>query len=249
MSRTCEYSLCNVAFEPRRPHQRFHSESCRYAQWADEQQNGSEDGAQRVGAHALDEVRGVAEESAEKSRWTLIAREHLTHTLIETGYFSADDFESIGIPAEHVNVGNSQMGRFSKQKLMEAITWRYSTKPSRKGGKLWTYRITAKGRQDLPKLLTDTRKELASAGLGIENPEGISPHARVKGTLDRLGGRNAFPADGAGSSLDAEPGNPLPGGDATPLPAPPGAVPDVEGEALTLLPEVPSTFDPDMRAA
>lgn len=106
--------------------------------------------------HALDEVRGDAEENPEKARWTLIVREQIARTLIHTGYFSAADLEPLGIPAAHGNVCTSQIGTFASRRLMEKVRWRKSEKPSRKGGILWTFRITEKGRKELPKIIAGT---------------------------------------------------------------------------------------------
>lgn len=194
-------------------------------------------------ARTLDEVRGRGEESKEKARYTLIAREHITRTLLETGYFNAEDFDALGIPAAHVNVCTSWIGHFSKRKVMEPISWRYSSKPSRKGGKVWTYKITQKGRDKLPALLEDTRRELAGVdgdekGVGgrstCQLPSGASVHPGESGLTG--------PGSGAGAAkAQAQPGSPGPPTTGT---APP--------EPLSLLPETDrstSPYDPWKDAA
>ena len=114
--------------------------------------------------HPLETVRGDAEESREKARWTLVVREQIAHTLIETGYFSAEALDSLGVPEPHLNVCTSWIGHFSKAKLMKKRSWHYSDKPSRKGGLVWTFQITDEGRQKLPPLLEEIRNEIAGAG-------------------------------------------------------------------------------------
>lgn len=232
-TRICAYSQCEVEFEPKRPHHRFHSEACRYGDYLERQENGREARAQRVGAHDLDEVRARGEESkGDKARWALIVREHIAHTLTATGYVSAEDLDALGIPPEHVNIGNSWLGHFSKRRLMAPVIWRYSSKPSRKGGKVWTYRITEKGREELPALLSEVRSTLARYGAGdpaegngsagtrrsasavsgeasrldTTNPEGQEATGSHAPALDRPGGTLFRHGEtGAGSSRGVEP--------------------------------------------
>jgi hypothetical protein len=101
--------------------------------------------------HPLDDVRGLQEEH--KSPWPMIVREHLNRTLVKTGYVSAEDFDALGIPPEHSNLANAQMGAYSRMGYMEKVSWHRSKKPSRKSGTVWTHRITEKGRQELSKLV------------------------------------------------------------------------------------------------
>jgi hypothetical protein len=195
VTRTCKYKPCGNAFEQTDSRHEYCGPTCRANQhYDDHPEKGRPNPAvplQSVAADSLDEVWARGEEGKPKSYWTAIAREHLRRTLLETGYFNSEDFDALGIPPEHVNVGNSWIGHFSKQKLMDPISWRRSEKPSRKGGKIWIYRITDKGRQEL------------GAGVGIDHPEGKSPVR--EGTLDRPGG-SPFTANGAGSVVDVDSG-------------------------------------------
>ena len=97
--------------------------------------------------HPLDEVRARHEES--KGRWTTIVREHLNRTLLTTGYVSAEDFDALGIPDEHHNLANAQIGGYVSGKYIEAITWKRSKKASRKSGKFWVFKLTELGRESL----------------------------------------------------------------------------------------------------
>lgn len=236
MTRTCPQ--CERSFEPKASHQIYDFQECRQQGWVEKEVVAAQTPAQRVGAIDLSEVRARGEEAGgDKSRWTLIARAHITHTLIATSYFSAEDFDALGIPPEHVNVCTSWIGHFSKRKVMEPISWRYSQKPSRKGGKVWTYRITQKGREELPALLQDTRSELA--GLGIDNSSEANMGAARK--EDAVTSVDAEPGEkenaGVGGSADspalaASHAGVTPSTGASPLPASAG-----EPEPLSLLPE------------
>jgi hypothetical protein len=126
-------------------------------------------------APTLDEVRGQHEES--KGRWTVVVREHLNRTLLKTGFVSAEDFDALGIPDEHRNLANAQMGAYSRAGYMEPLSWRRSTKASRKSGKIWTHRLTELG-----------RTKLAGVSTGVPTPRGLE--------------RSSSPADGA----SADPG-------------------------------------------
>lgn len=163
----CAYKHCRVEFEPKRPHQRYHQEPCRYAQWVLDQEDSSEAPAQRVGLQDLDEVRALHEES--KGHWTTIVREHLNRTLLVTGYVSAEDFDELGIPPEHSNLANAQMGGYSRMGYMEAISWRRSTKPSRKSGKIWTHKLTEKGRLELSHTLVGISDNDKGGGPAADN--------------------------------------------------------------------------------
>jgi hypothetical protein len=110
-------------------------------------------------APTLDEVRAQHEES--KGRWTVIVREHLNRTLLQTGFISAEDFDALGVPDEHRNLANAQMGGYSSKGYIEPVSWRRSTKASRKSGKIWTHRLTDLGRE-----------KLAGVGAGGLMPQG-----------------------------------------------------------------------------
>ncbi|HEY6731936.1 MAG TPA: hypothetical protein VI039_13050 [Solirubrobacterales bacterium] len=204
-TRTCPQ--CERSFEPNAKHQIYDVEACRYQGWIQKEVEAAEASAQRVEVHDLDEVRGRAEESKEKARYTLIAREHITHTLVATGYFSAEDFDALGIPAEHVNVCTSWIGNFSRRKLMEPISWRASSKPSRKGGKVWTYKITEKGRAELPALLEDTRREIDGVSAGrpsSKEGDGLGKAGKEAGTHSGDAG-SLISGRGAGEAESKEP--------------------------------------------
>jgi hypothetical protein len=206
-TRTCAYAPCSKEFEPEHWRQIFCTPTCRANQhYVDHPEKGRAlvDGALRcVAGDALDLVRGDAEESPEKARWTLIVREQIARTLDAEGYFSAEDLDDLDLPAEHVNVCTSQIGSFASQKLMRKRDWKRSEKVSRKGGILWTFQVTEKGREKLPALLEDVRSKLA--GLDTPNPEGnAAGHSPRPGAAPSTG--HAAVPRGAGSSGSVESG-------------------------------------------
>lgn len=128
-SKTCVQ--CGAPFTSRRPEAETCSDECKGQRWIEKSLEAPEAPIVPVHGHPLDEVRALHEES--KGRWTVVVREHLNRTLLDTGHVSAEDFDKLGIPAEHSNLANAQMGSYV----------------ARKSGKFWIYRITGLGREKL----------------------------------------------------------------------------------------------------
>lgn len=191
--RICAYEECSESFIPKRPHQRFHDDSCRYAQWElDKAREEAQASAQRVERHVLDEVRGLLEEH--KGDWTLIVREYARGTLLATGHLSAADFTILGVPVEHCNLPGAQIGAYAAAGYMEAVTfrrWSAEQKASRKSGKYWVYRITHKGKEKLSPP-TGSEGEIAASGASRlalapgreQSPVGMSAGAGEPGPSD-----------------------------------------------------------------
>lgn len=109
---------CDTPFEAKRDSARYCGEQCKN-DWHTENRAASSDALpQRVEPHVLDEVRGLHEEF--KGDWTAIVREHARRTLLVTGYLSAADFLALGVPTEHCNVPNAQIGGWARAGYMEA---------------------------------------------------------------------------------------------------------------------------------
>lgn len=210
-TRTCENPGCDERFAAKNPRRRFCSDDCRFEAWDTAHPRLDLSDRTTVDTPDLDEVRAQHEES--KGHWTVIVREHLNRTLLETGFVSALDFDALGVPPEHVNLANAQMGAYSRAGFMEPVTWQRSKKASRKSGKIWTFRITEKGRDKL----TST---LAGAGAG----GGKEP----KGTPSRdpltVGGTSASPGertteDSAGPRSTSRVAGDVDGASSEPFPA------------------------------
>lgn len=121
----------------------------------------------------LDEARGLQEEQKEKARWTLIVREQIIRTLLGTGYLHADDLDDLGVPPAHCNVRGSQMGSFRSCGYMEKTgVERKVSHAAANGRKAPIYRITAKGRRELPRLLKDLAGSSADVS-SLRGDEGV----------------------------------------------------------------------------
>jgi len=169
--RTCDY--CGEPFEAKRSHARWCSDPCSDQGWVEEQVYGALVGGQRVeqgvgsrggNVRSVQEARELQEREKEKARYTLIAREHIARTLVETGWFHADDMQPLGIPEQHANVIGSQIASYVNRKLMTKVGERRCQHKAANGRKAAVYRITIKGRAELSKLL--------GLGAGIPTPQG-----------------------------------------------------------------------------
>lgn len=192
----CERRGCDVWFEPRRPHHRFHSEKCRYEAWAEERENSSEAAAQRVGGgdvHPLAEARAAQESSKLKSDLSELVYQGIISRL-ERGPVHADDLEPI-FPPEHRGLcrrlTGAQFGSLASRHYIVERERRKSAVPSRKGAKSGVFEFTRLGREKL-------------AGVGGNNREGTTSVAAD--ALDRPAGCLSFPAHGARLSITADPG-------------------------------------------
>ncbi|HUB98543.1 MAG TPA: CGNR zinc finger domain-containing protein [Solirubrobacterales bacterium] len=226
-TRVCENPGCDKRFIAKNPRRRFCSDDCRFEAWDQSNPRTPREDRTTVDAHPLDEVRAQHEES--KGRWTVIVREHLNRTLIETGYVNAEDFDALGIPAEHSNLANAQMGGYVNAGYMEAISWRRSTKPSRKSGKIWVYKITKLGREKLAGVGADScmRSSQEARGVGEHPPVSADPgeHDESTSGVQREDG-------GAGADLrPAASGGSLHPGGASPAAPPDKGTDSEDGES------------------
>lgn len=197
----------------------------------------------------LKEVRGQQEEGGASADYLLLAREQICRTLLATGYFTADDLEPLGIPKEYRrSVHGSATGYFSgEEPFMEEAGRRKSERPERKGAKNTVFRISAKGRRELPGLLkgmagpvADAKKRLYGQALAGVHANGFSSEEGSNRTLAPVGvDSGEKPSVGVPSSQGAERLA------AASCRADAGDSP----EPLSLFQQAPSLTDPDQRAA
>jgi hypothetical protein len=185
--RRCKWRECRRPMLTQRADAEFCSDSCRSRHKNEERRkqaatttrvNGQGGGVGSRGGNVrnLDEARGLQEEQREKARWTLIVREQIARTLLETGYFHADDLDPLGVPPEHCNVKGSQIGSFRSRGLMEKTgAERKVAHAAANGRKAPIYRITQKGRE-----------KLAGISAGVPSPQGTDglPFARLRASTD-----------------------------------------------------------------
>jgi len=253
VTRTCAYKHCEIEFEPRRPHQRFHSDRCRYADWLERQENSGEDGAQRVGdgsgsrggnVRDLDTARDLQAQVKAKRDWSGAIDEQIRLTLLATGYFHADDLDELCVPPEHAQLKGTRSAWFRNQGFMEKTgAERKVSHKAANGRKAAIHRITPKGRRELTVGVGaggEKPRQGESLSRVRENPLASAdpgePQRRPTGnTSDRSGSSSPNPPAGGASEKD--------GGSGVPSQAPePAARPY---EALSLLADV----DPEAWAA
>lgn len=221
MTRTCKYEPCSKEFEPKRPHQVFCSDKCRYAGWVEEPQGIRQGGGQRVGEHPLQEVRD--QRATEKHNRDLggLIKQAIADQIKTTGSCHADDLIDL-YPEGEVDLcrrlATAQFGSLAARKLIRKDGWRRTSSGSRKGGGGWIWKFTEKGRQELSKLVGSSAGEVrGSSPAPGENPE---PQGRNV-PVERPGALGTNPSCGSASP-----------------------------EPLQLdLAKSPSMFDPDQRAA
>lgn len=241
-TRHCKYEPCSKESVPTHARQIFCEPTCRANQhYVDNPEKGRvlQGGALRsVATHPLDDARGQVEEGRTSAEWALIAREHTMRTLLETGYFTADDLEPLGIPAIYRrSVHGLVTAYFRNEGFTEEAGRRKSERPERKGGKNTVFRATAKARRELPKLLTDLQKEIA----GVHADDGTSPgvsglspggDASRSFSVDSGEAGRPGPGSGAGEETSKEPPGPEEAPKAgTASPAPLSLLPDPDPES------------------
>lgn len=208
----------------------YASDACRKraerAASPDKGRTGSRGGTVR----SVEEARELQEASAEKAEWSLKVRRQIALSLLTTGRYHPDDLDCLGIPPACANVIGAQTNSFSRRHFMFEVGRRKISHKAANGRKAAIWQRDDSHIDELRKL----------AGVGSDNPEGTSGAHRAA-PLDRPGGLS-HDADGAGSSLTVDPGEPssevLTGASEGP-PA-----------LFELPPEVSrSMFDPDQRAA
>ena len=159
-----------------------------------------------------------------KGDWTEKVRLHMARTLVETGALHADDLDALQVPAAHANIAGSQFGSFCSRGLMEPTGVErkvaHAAANFRKGK---IFRITEKGRRELPKMLARIGATEGKQGEGSAGGTGRSTDAPA-------------PSTGSGTALD---GTPL-----TSAPTSVGADPGENAEALFELPDERSSASP-----
>lgn len=231
MTRICAYSKCEVEFEPKRPHHRFHRESCRYADFLERQENGGEDGAQRVGdgvgsrggnVRDLDTAGDLQAQQKEKRDWRDAIDEQIRRTLLETGFFHADDLDALGVPPEHAQLKGTRSAWFRNQGFMEKTgAERKVSHKAANGRKAAIHRITKLGREKL-------------AGVGAGS------HSKPTGFLGEGGGARSRPPASTDPGEQSRPSTGAPGEkspDRSHKPEPVPSASDETGESPAVSPD------------
>lgn len=151
----------------------------------------------------LDTARELQGQVKDKRDWRGAIDEQIRRTLLETGYFHADDLDALCIPPEHAQLKGTRSAWFRNQGYMEKTgDERKVAHEAANGRKAPIHRITLKGREltagvDVSRGATSREAEDSSKGAGIhpgeqsaagvdsENREGSAVSHKPGGTLDR----------------------------------------------------------------
>ena len=161
-ARTCKYAKCGgpipvtaregTDFCKPRCRSAHHNEQRRLGVGTDKRLTPGSDGAGSRGGNvrSVSEARDLQAQKRVKRDWSSAIDEQIRRTLIETGYFHADDLDALGVPPEHCNLKGTRAASFANRKLMErsGVERKVSHKAAN-GRKAPIYRITAKGRAQL----------------------------------------------------------------------------------------------------
>lgn len=163
MTRTCDQ--CGKHLVTHRADARFCDESCR-TRWKNEHRRkqatpdtrvdgqGSGVGSRGGNVRDLDTARDLQAQVKAKRDWRDAIDEQIRLTLLETGYFHADDLDPLGIPPEHAQLKGTRSAWFRNQGLMEKTgAERKVAHKAANGRKAPIHQITPKGRQALTALM------------------------------------------------------------------------------------------------
>jgi hypothetical protein len=201
-TRACAYEECPVEFNPKRPHQRFHSEPCRYAQWELEKaREGASGGRQRVeggvgsrggNVRSVTEARQLQTASKGLDRWRLVMEVQIHRTLLATGHFHVDDLDCLGLPPEAFEVRGTLVSAVRASGVMRStgVTRKVAHKAAN-ARKAPIYAITPKGRTELTQL----------AGSSSDVPYGASP---VAAASSQNQGRSGEKQEIVGTGIEGE---------------------------------------------
>lgn len=207
--RICAYEKCSECFTPKRPHQRFHAEPCRYAQWElDKAREAAPGGGQRVeggvgtrggNVRSVDEARGLQTASKALDRWRLVMELQIHRTLLETGHFHIDDLDCLGLPAEAFKVRGTLVSSVRRSGVMRSTNiYRKVSHKAANGRPAPIYEITDAGRERLPKLVGGSGEPASGASqLAAASNQNQDP-SPTGSSCDAFGGSHV--AAGSGGS-------------------------------------------------
>jgi hypothetical protein len=258
VTRVCKYEPCSKEFEPTHPRQVFCEPTCRTNQhYLEHPEKGRslQGGALRsVATHPLDKAREVQALQKEKRMWRLVIEIQIGRTLLETGHFHADNLDPLEVPREHRQLNGTRTGGVSGEGLMvKTGDERARANPASNGRKSSIYRITRKGQQEFTKWIDDRERKLVGLGTGKHgdareeavHSSPLSTPASVESGESSVEETAAIPCPRpfVPPALDAASPDQASGALVTPAPDASAS------EALSLLPEPPRMFDPDLRRA
>jgi hypothetical protein len=173
---------------------RAHEMSLRRRDWGSSEAASAHAASTGVGSRggnvrSIEQARDLQETF--KQDWSRRVKLHIARTLLATGHFHADDLAALEIPTDHTNIRGAQIGSFASTGLMEPTgverPMAHAAANSRKGK---IFRITEKGRRELPRMLagagaTEEKQGEGSAGTHDSGPFATAPAPSTGGTIHR----------------------------------------------------------------
>ena len=195
------------------------------------------EGSRGGNVRSVSEARILQSESKERDRWRLIMEVQIHRTLLSTGYFHTDDLDALEVPPIASEVKGTLTNAARARGYMKSTEVRRKVAHAAANArKAPIYKITQKGRDELPGLVLDLQKEIAGVGGG--SAPGFTPIGSVAPGHSPHSGESGPNQPGSGAGV------PSPQGSAEASP-PRRCSSTAPPEPLSLLPEP----DPEAWAA
>jgi hypothetical protein len=171
MTRTCDQ--CGKHLITHRADARFCGKDCNNAWHNEQRRSGTATdkhltpvsggvGSRGGNVRSVDEARILQSESKERDRWRLVMEIQVHRTLLSTGYFHTDDLDALEVPPIASEVKGTLINAVRARGYMQSTgVLRKVAHAAANARKAWIYKITAKGRAELPGLVADLQKEIA----------------------------------------------------------------------------------------
>lgn len=157
------------------------------------------EGSRGGNVRSVDEARILQSESKERDRWRLVMEIQIHRTLLSTGYFHVDDLDPLGVPPLASEVKGTLINSVRARGYMKSTEVRRKVAHAAANArKAPIYKITAKGRRELPKLVEDLKTDLAGVGGG--NKSGCLSHSDSSGHSPHSG-EPGLPGPGSGAGV------------------------------------------------
>jgi hypothetical protein len=176
MNRTCDQ--CGKHLITHRADARFCDKDCNNAWHNEHRRSGTATdkhltpvsggvGSRGGNVRSVDEARILQSESKERDRWRLVMEIQIHRSLLSTGYFHVDDLDALQVPPIASEVRGTLVNAIRARGYMKSSgVQRKVAHAAANARKAWIYQITAKGRAELPGLVTDLQREIAGMGGG-----------------------------------------------------------------------------------
>ncbi len=216
---------CGASLAEMRADALYHSEACEKRH---KRRNSTDKAPTGVGSRGgnvrdLDTARELQGQVKDKRDWRDAIDEQIRLTLLETGYFHADDLDEIRIPPEHAQLKGTRSAWFRNQGFMEKTgAERKVAHKAANGRKAPIHRITPKGRREL------------TAGVGARGERSDSSRLLLGSACPHPGVQSAPTGAPSPQGSDRSSNPPVPSASATDSPAVESSPKLAAGESIDL---------------